>query len=154
LLNNDLCRGLAGKGKLFGRKRLKQVGTLFTPDTMLRWYRQLVANEWGDHYNRKEKKSVRQEIRQVIVDLTVKFAKENAGWGWDRISGAYSDDREHICDATMGNILDPKGQSLVGHRVNNDVEAYRVGPAYRKLLVVLSILSLAFPAVCQIIVVA
>ena len=46
LLTDDQRRRLAVKGKLLGRKKLEQVGTLFTPDTILRWHRQLVANEW------------------------------------------------------------------------------------------------------------
>jgi len=29
-----------------GRRRLAQVATLVTPDTMLRWHRELVAQEW------------------------------------------------------------------------------------------------------------
>ena len=41
-----LCVGMAVKGKIFGRKQLEQVGTLFTRDTILRWHRQLVANKW------------------------------------------------------------------------------------------------------------
>ena len=76
LLTDDQRRRLAVKGKLLGRKQLEQVGTLFTPDTILRWHRQLVANKW-DYSNRKENKHGRPRIRQVIVDLTVKFAKEN-----------------------------------------------------------------------------
>ena len=36
LLNNDQRRRLAVKGKVLGRKRLQEIGTLFTPDTILR----------------------------------------------------------------------------------------------------------------------
>jgi putative transposase len=41
-------RRLAVKGKCLGRKLLEQIGTLFTPDTILRWHRQLIARKW-DH---------------------------------------------------------------------------------------------------------
>ena len=46
LLTDDQRRRLAVKGRLIGRKQLEQAGTLFTPDTVLRWDRQLVANKW------------------------------------------------------------------------------------------------------------
>ena len=36
LLNDDQRRRLAVKGKILGRKMLEEVGTLFTPDTVLR----------------------------------------------------------------------------------------------------------------------
>jgi hypothetical protein len=65
----------------FGRLQLRENG--------LRWHRELVANKW-DYSNRKERRPGRPRIRQVIVDLTVKFAKENPTWGYDRISGAFS----------------------------------------------------------------
>src|SRR4051794_6416768 len=42
LLNDDQRRRLAVKGKLLGRKLLSEIGTFFTPDTILRWHRQLV----------------------------------------------------------------------------------------------------------------
>jgi hypothetical protein len=41
LLNDDQRRRLAVKGKVLGRKLLAQVGTLVTPDTILRWHRHL-----------------------------------------------------------------------------------------------------------------
>ena len=31
---------------MLGRKLLTEVGTLVTPDTLLRWHRLLVANKW------------------------------------------------------------------------------------------------------------
>lgn len=73
LLNDDQRRRLAAKGKILGRKVLDKVGTMFTPDTILRWHRPLVARKWD--YSDRKKKQVRPRIRQVIVDLTLKFAK-------------------------------------------------------------------------------
>ena len=76
LLSDDQRRRLAVKGKILGRKKLSQVGTLFTPDTILRWHRQLVAQKW-DYSDRKEKKPGRPRVRQVIVELALQFAKQN-----------------------------------------------------------------------------
>ena len=45
-LNDDQQRRLAVKGKILGRKVLGEIGTSFTPDTILRWHRQLVAEKW------------------------------------------------------------------------------------------------------------
>ena len=53
LLNDDQRRHLTAKGKVPGRKRLKEVGTLFTPDTILRRRRQLAAKKW-DHSDRRK----------------------------------------------------------------------------------------------------
>jgi hypothetical protein len=52
LLNDDQRRRLAVKGKILGRKQLEQIGTLFTPDTIFRWHRALVANKW-DYSNQR-----------------------------------------------------------------------------------------------------
>jgi hypothetical protein len=85
LLSDDQRRRLAVKGKILGRKQLEQSGTLFLPDTILRWHRQLVARKW-DYSDRKEKKPGRPRIRQLIVDLILQFARENPTWGFDRNS--------------------------------------------------------------------
>ncbi len=108
LLSDDQRRRLAVKGKVLGRKQLELFGTLFTPDTILRWHRQLVANKW-DYSNRKEKKVGRPKIRQIIVDLTLQFARENPTWGYDRIQGALDNVGYHISDTTVGNILKQHG---------------------------------------------
>jgi hypothetical protein len=42
LLNDSQRRRLAVKGKILGSKRLYEVGTLFSPETILRWHRKLV----------------------------------------------------------------------------------------------------------------
>ena len=84
LLNDDQRRRLAVKGKILGRKTLEEVGTLFTPDTILRWHRRLVAQKW-DYTDRRTKKPGRPRVRQIIVDLVLRFARENPTWGNDRI---------------------------------------------------------------------
>ena len=45
LLNDDQRRRLAVKGKVLGRKALHGIATIVTPDTILRWHRQLVAKK-------------------------------------------------------------------------------------------------------------
>jgi putative transposase len=40
-------RRLARKAQALGRKVLNELGTLVTPDTLLRWYRELVASKWN-----------------------------------------------------------------------------------------------------------
>jgi putative transposase len=42
-LTDDQRRRLAVKGKVLGRKALSEIATIVTPDTILRWHRQLVA---------------------------------------------------------------------------------------------------------------
>ena len=51
----------------------------------------------------------RPRIRQVIVDLILRFAKENPSWGYDRIQGALANVGYHISDQTVGNILKQHG---------------------------------------------
>jgi len=54
ILNDDQRRRLAVKGKVLGRRVLQEIGCLFTPDTILRWHRELVAQKW-DYSNRRNK---------------------------------------------------------------------------------------------------
>jgi hypothetical protein len=75
LLNDDQRRRLAVNGKILGRKMLEEVGTLFMPDTSLRWHRTLIAQKWDSSDQRK--KVGRPRIRQVIVDRLLRFATEN-----------------------------------------------------------------------------
>jgi hypothetical protein len=42
-LTDDQRRRLAAKGQALGRKLLSRVATIVTPDTILRWHRQLVT---------------------------------------------------------------------------------------------------------------
>ena len=108
LLSDDHRRRLAVKGKILGRKLLGEVSTLFTPDTILRWHGQLVAQKW-DHSDKRQQRLGRPRVRQVIVDLALRFAEENPTWGYDRIQGALANVGYPISDTTVANILKAHG---------------------------------------------
>lgn len=61
-----------------------EVASLVTPDTILRWHRQLVAQKWT-HTRRS---SGRPGVMEIISNLVVRMARENRGWGYPRIQGA------------------------------------------------------------------
>ncbi len=107
LLSDGQCRLLASKGQAFGRQTLRELTTIVTLETILRWHRELVAQKW-DHCE-KRKSVGRPRIRQVIVDLILRFAKQNSTWGYDRIQGALANVGYHISDSTVGNVLKAHG---------------------------------------------
>src|SRR5499427_3909213 len=52
-LTDDQRRRLAVKGKVLGRRRLAAVAGIVTPDTILRWYRRLVAQKYDSSKARR-----------------------------------------------------------------------------------------------------
>jgi hypothetical protein len=48
-LTDDQRRRLAAKGRRLGRRVLRQVATIVTPDTILRWHRQLMPGSGRSH---------------------------------------------------------------------------------------------------------
>jgi hypothetical protein len=47
----------------------------------------------------------RPRIAREIEALIVRFARENSGWGYDRIAGALSNLGHQVSDQTVGNVL-------------------------------------------------
>ena len=107
LLNDDQRRRLAVKGKILGRKVLGEIGTLFTPDAILRWHRLLVAEKWN--FAEKRKTVGRPGTSQEVVELILRFAKENPTWGYDRIADALANLGHEVSDRTVGNVLKGHG---------------------------------------------
>jgi putative transposase len=106
LLNDDQRRLLAVKAHAVGRKALREITTIFTPDTILRWHRKLVAKKFDSS---DKQKAGRPRIRHEVVDAIVRFARENPTWGYDRIQGALKNLKYHISDSTVGNVLKAHG---------------------------------------------
>jgi putative transposase len=106
-LTDEQRRLLAVQGHALGRKTLLELTTIVTPDTILRWHRELVARKW-DHSD--QRKAVgRPRLRQVVVDLILRFARDNPTWGYDRIQGALANVGYGISDTTVGNVLKSHG---------------------------------------------
>lgn len=78
-------RRLAVKAKALGRKTLEQFAGIVTPDTLLRWFRKLVAKKYDGSAKRAPG---RLRTRDKIADLTVQMANENPSWGYTRIRDA------------------------------------------------------------------
>jgi Homeodomain-like domain len=94
---------LAEIAKRLGRKALKDIARIARPDTILGWYRRLVAQKFdGSRYRAYPG---RPRIAAEIEALVVRFARENRGWGYDRIVGALANLGHSVSDRTVGNIL-------------------------------------------------
>jgi transposase InsO family protein len=94
---------LAEIGKRLGRKLLQQVASVANPDTILGWYRKLVAAKFDG--SRQRRLPGRPRIAAEIERLVVRLARENSGWGYDRIVGALANLGHTVSDQTVGNIL-------------------------------------------------
>ncbi|KKK80312.1 hypothetical protein LCGC14_2824740 [marine sediment metagenome] len=108
LLNDDQRRRLAIKGKILGRRALLEITTIVTPETILRWHRQLVADKWNYSHRRKAKQG-RPSVAEDVIKLVLRMAQDNPTWGYDRIQGALANLRHKISDQTVGNILKEHG---------------------------------------------
>jgi putative transposase len=102
-LSNPERATLAEIGKRLGRKALREVARVARPDTILAWYRKLIARKFdGSPYRRYPG---RPRIRPELEALVVRMARENSGWGYDRIVGALANLGHQVSDETVGNIL-------------------------------------------------
>jgi putative transposase len=100
---------LAEIGKRLGRKALAQVACVSRPDTILAWYRRLIAAKFDGSKHRSY--PGRPRIPPEVEALVVRFARENSGWGYDRIAGALANLGHDISDQTVGNVLRRHGIS-------------------------------------------
>lgn len=94
---------LAEIGKRLGRKELAEVACVPKPETILAWYRRLIAHKFDGSKHRAH--PGRPCIDPVIEALVVRMARENSSWGYDRIAGALANLGHHISGQTIGNIL-------------------------------------------------
>jgi len=99
-------RRLANRAKVLGRRVLSQLDTLVTPDTLLRWHRELVAQKWN-HVQRRS--SGRPRTKAEITALILRMAEDNPSWGYTRIRGALSNVGYQVARGTIANILQEHG---------------------------------------------
>ncbi len=59
---------------------------LVTPETLLRWHRELVRRKWA-LFARRRKRFGRPPMPEELKELVLRLARENARWGYRRIQG-------------------------------------------------------------------
>ena len=83
LLNPSQKARLATAGRKLGRDLLRQFGTLFSPDTILKWHRLLVARKYDGSGRRGPAPRKANSIRKLVL----RMAADNPSWGYGRIHG-------------------------------------------------------------------
>ena len=99
-------RRLAVRGQKLGRRVLMQVAGIVTPDTILRWYRRLIAQTYDGSARRGRGRPM---TRRDVAARVVRMAVENPQWGYTRIRGALSNRSHEIARTTVKRILHDHG---------------------------------------------
>jgi putative transposase len=108
---------LAEIGKRLGRKALARMACMAKPDTILAWYRRLIASKFDGSKHRSY--PGRRRIGPEIEALIIQMARENSGWGYDRIVGALANLGHRVSDQTVGNVLRRHGIEPAPRRSQN-----------------------------------
>ena len=86
LLNDSQKRRLATAAVRIPRAMLREVGTLLSPDTLLRWHRWLIARKY-DGSDRRGKPGPAPTKQRMIRDMVLRMSRENPDWGYGRMYG-------------------------------------------------------------------
>jgi putative transposase len=85
ILNESQKRRLATAAMKLGKDLLRQFGTLFSPDTILRWHRWFIARKYdgSDRRGRGPVPTKANMIRKLVLEM----AESNPSWGYGHIHG-------------------------------------------------------------------
>ncbi|MBN2139212.1 MAG: transposase [Sedimentisphaerales bacterium] len=107
LLTNSQRMRVAARAKRLSRRMLEQCTVLFTPDTVLGWYRKLIAEKYdGSQYRNSPG---RPPITQEVVRLVIRFKEENPRWGYQKITDQIVYLGYEISKSSVKNILIKNG---------------------------------------------
>jgi transposase InsO family protein len=99
-------RRAALKAKAISRQTLFGIGPVVTPDTLVRWYRTLVARKYDGS---KARKAGRRWTSLDFEQLVVRMAQDNPRWGHTRIRGALRNLGREVGRNTIKRILSANG---------------------------------------------
>ncbi|MCP5070606.1 MAG: helix-turn-helix domain-containing protein, partial [bacterium] len=83
-----------------------QVASIVTPDTILRWYRRLIAKKYDGSARRGRGRPM---TPHELAELVVRMAVENPRWGYTRIRDALTNLGHQIARNTVKRILHDHG---------------------------------------------
>jgi putative transposase len=76
-------------------------GLVVTPQTFLRWHRELVRRKWTQPRRSPGRPPVDRRVRELVL----RFARENPGWGYPRIAGELLKLGLRVSPSTIRRIL-------------------------------------------------
>jgi putative transposase len=105
------------------KARHRGLRLLVTPDTILRWHRDIVRRRWAARsaHVRTGRPATRRNIKALILRL----ARENPGWGYRRIHGEMAGLGVKVAASTVWEILRASGI---------DPAPRRAGPTWSRFL--------------------
>ena len=89
-----------------GRKALRKITTLVSPDTLFRWHREAVRSKW-DHSQKRG--PGRPQTKAEIENFIIQWAQKNKGWGYTRLRDTLKQNGFTVCRNTIKNILKKNG---------------------------------------------
>jgi len=101
---------LAAAARLLPRERWGSF--LVTPQTLLRWHRELVRRKWTYRARRPGRPPIDQDAR----DLVLRLVRENPRWGYVRIQGELRKIGIRIGASTVRRVLGSHGLSPAPRR--------------------------------------
>jgi transposase len=105
------------------KARRQGLRLLVTPDTIVRWHRDIVRRRWGARSIRG--RTGRPATRRSIRALVRRLARENPGWGYRRIHGELAGLGVKVAASTVWEILRASGI---------DPAPRRTGPTWSQFL--------------------
>jgi putative transposase len=105
------------------KERRQGLWLLVTPDTILRWHRDIVRRRWAARSMRG--KTGRPATRRNIRALVLRLARENPGWGYRRIHGELAGLGIRVSASTVWEIL---------QKANIDPVPRQTGPTWSLFL--------------------
>lgn len=94
---------LAATSRLLPSRR--RHGLIVTPQTLLRWHRQLVRRRWSYPHAKAGRPPVDREKRELVLRL----ARENPRWGYQRIAGELKKLGVTVSPSTVRRLLAAAG---------------------------------------------
>ena len=98
---------LAALLSVIPKARRRGLWLLVTPDTILRWHRDIVRRRWAARSMRG--RTGRPVTRRNIQALVLRLARENPEWGYRRIHGELAGLGVKVAAATVWEILKTNG---------------------------------------------
>jgi len=100
--------------RVIPRPRWSGLRLIVTPETVLRWHRDIMRRRWAAKSQHKQ--AGRPPTHRRIRTLVLRLAKENSGWGYRRIHGELAGLGIRVAPSTVWEILRRAGVDPAPHR--------------------------------------